>query len=80
VFDQRFRTRSGIGPESTVGELRTAIRDLRVETIDDHVLLNSKSMQMTFDIDGSSVYDEEGKLRMIIDFPAATPVISVRVY
>jgi hypothetical protein len=81
VLDPRFRTTSGIGPGSTVSNLRTAISDLTIGSLEGNTILNSKVMQMSFEIqDDALLYDEDGQFKLIVDIPGKIPVVSVWVY
>ena len=81
VLDRRFRTSSGIGPGSTITSLRTAIRDLTIESFEGHTILNSKTRQMSFEVeDDAPLYDKDGRLKLIGEIPGEIPVASVWVY
>jgi hypothetical protein len=55
VYDQRFRTREGIGVGSTIGELRRTY-DVRLNREEGHSAI-VPSLKMTFAIDGTSFAD-----------------------
>jgi len=81
VLDPRFRTATGIGPGSPISDLRAAFRDLSIESFEDHTILNSKAMHMSFEIEyDSSLYEKDGQFKPIGALPADIPVISVWVY
>jgi hypothetical protein len=81
VFDRRFRTKSGIGPGSMISEVSAAFGDLTIESFEGQTILNSKGMQMSFEIeDDASPYDKDGQFRRIGDIRGRIPVTSVWVY
>lgn len=83
VWDRRFTTAAGIGPETTIARLRNTVSGLTISSFEADTYLNSENLRMSFNLHvgafGRELMNGAG-FKPVSELPGDIPIESVWIY